>query len=86
MKRLICILMLSLLLVGCGKSSESDAGAAAGEKSRFVCVEDSMGWRIMADRETGVMYVMSCGINNTGTFTLMVDADGNPLIYEGVTE
>ncbi len=82
MKRFICILMLSLLLVGCGKSSESDADA--GEKSRFVCVENNMGWRIMADRETGVMYVMSCGTNNTGTFTLMVDADGNPLIYEGV--
>ena len=84
MKRLICILMLSLLLVGCGKSSESDVGT--GKKSRFVCVEDSMSWRIMADRETGVMYVMSCGINNTGTFTLMVDADGNPLIYGEVTE
>ena len=84
MKKLICILMLSLLLVGCGKSGESDADAS--EKSRFVCVEEHMSWRIMADRETGVMYVMSCGVYNTGTFTLMVDADGNPLIYREVTE
>jgi hypothetical protein len=76
--------MLSLLLVGCGTSSESDAGT--GEKSRFVCVEKNINYRVMADRETGVMYVMSCGAYNCGTFTLMVDADGNPLIYEGVTE
>ena len=84
MKRLICILMLSLLLVGCGKSSESDVAAKG--NSRFVCVEEHMSWRIMADRETGVMYVMSCGVYNTGTFTLMVDADGNPLIYREVME
>ena len=84
MKRLICRLMLSLLLVGCGTSSESDAGANG--KSRFVCVENNVNWRVMADRETGVMYVMSCGAYNVGTFTLMLDADGNPLIWEGVTE
>ena len=84
MKRLICILMLSLLLAGCGKSSESDVVSKV--NSRFVCVEEHMRWRIVVDRETGVMYVMSCGMYNTGTFTLMVDADGNPLIYREVTE
>ena len=84
MKRLIGILMLSLLLTGCGTSSESDAGT--GEKCRFVCVEKNVNWRVMVDRETGVMYVMSGGAYNVGIFTLMLDADGHPLIYEGVTE
>lgn len=84
MKRLICILMLSLLLAGCGKSSESDVVSKV--NSRFVCVENNMYWEVMTDRETGVMYVMSCGAYNTGTFTLLVDADGNPLIYREVTE
>ena len=37
----------------------------------------------MADKETGVMYAVSCGVYNNGTFTLLVDADGNPLIYKG---
>lgn len=81
MKRLIAILMLAVMLVGCGSSSESDA-----EKSnpkRFVKVEDTWDYEIMVDRGTRVMYVMSNGSYNHGTFTLMVDENGKPLIWKG---
>lgn len=84
MKKLIAILMLAVMLVGCGSSSESDV--RDGEKSdqkRFVLVEHTWGYEIMVDRETRVMYVVSNGSYNHGTFTLMVDENGKPLTWEG---
>lgn len=82
MKKLICILMLSLMLVGCGERSELNI--VTEENSRFICVEDHIDWKVIVDKDTGVMYIMSCGVHNTGTFTHMVDVDGNPLIFKGV--
>jgi len=84
MKKLIAILMLAVMLAGCGSSSESDA-----EKSnpkRFVLVEHTWDYEIMVDRETRVMYVMSNGSYNHGTFTVMVDENGKPLTWNGDLE
>ena len=51
--------------------------------SRFVIVEYADAWYIAADKDTRVMYVVSDGYYNRGTFTLLVNADGTPLVYEG---
>jgi uncharacterized protein YcfL len=78
MKKLIVLLLVLLMLVGCGKiKSESD------KDERFVTIETSWNYLIVADCETGVMYAVSDGIHNRGTFTLLVDEDGNPLIWDG---
>ena len=81
MKKVIAILLILLMLVGCGKAtrakSESDEG------KRFVTIETEWSYLIVADRETGVMYVMSNGVYNHGSFTLLVDKDGSPLIWDG---
>ena len=84
-KKLIIGLIVSLIgpgmiFAGCGCSGEK---AEASEKSRFMKVEGNINWYIYADKETGVMYAVSCGGYNSGDFTLLVDANGNPLIYEG---
>lgn len=79
MKKLIAILMLAVMLVGCGSSSESDAKDS---EKRFVLVEYTWDYEIMVDRETRVMYVVSNGSYNHGTFTLMVDENGKPLIWK----
>lgn len=87
MKKLIVMLMLVVMLVGCGNSSESDA--RDGEKSsqkRFVPVEVALSYEIVVDRETRVMYAVSNGAYNHGTFTVMVDENGKPLIWEGDLE
>ena len=78
----IAMIIMLLLLVGCAKVENAEPKE---EKviSRFVQVEMATSWRIVADKETGVMYAVSCGVYNNGTFTLLVDADGNPLIYKG---
>ena len=87
MKKLIVMLMLLVMLVGCGNSSEADV--RDGEKSsqkRFVPVEIDWSYEIVVDRETRVMYAISNGAYNHGTFTVMVDENGKPLIWEGDLE
>lgn len=79
MKRKIAIALMALMLTGCTKSERVEE---AKDVSRFVTVEQTMQWRIVYDKETGVMYAVGVGYNS-GTFTLLVDAEGNPLIYEG---
>jgi len=79
-KMAIVMIMMILLVVGCAKVEK----AVPSNQSRFMEVESVVGlWRIVADRETGVMYSVSFGGYNRGSFTLLVDADGNPLIYTG---
>lgn len=73
----------TMIFAGCGYSGEK---VEASNKSRFMRIESDYSWEIYADRETGVMYAVSDGYYNKGTFTLLVDANGDPLIYEGDEE
>jgi len=77
----IGMIIMLLLAVGCAKVEKANPEPI--NQSRFMEVENTIAWRIVADRETGVMYAVSFGGYNRGSFTLLVDADGNPLIYKG---
>lgn len=84
MKKLIVMLMLAVTLAGCGSSGDSyvrDGGES--DQKRFVSVETEWSYFIMVDRETRVMYVVSNGTYNHGTFTVMVDENGKPLTWDG---
>lgn len=81
MKRLGIVLMVLLLATGC--STESGTKEEHVNVSMFMTVEYLGNWQIVADRKTGVMYAVSSGAYNRGTFTVLVDAEGKPLIYEG---
>ena len=84
MKRKIAIALMALMLTGCANVERVEgAKTDAKDVSRFATVEQTMQWRIVYDKETGVMYAVSIATYNTGNFTLLVDAEGNPLIYEG---
>lgn len=80
MKKVITLLLILLMLVGCGKATR--AKSEYGE-DRFAIIETGWAYVIVADRETCVMYAVSNGMYNCGNFTLLVDKDGNPLIWEG---
>lgn len=81
MKKVIALLLILLMLVGCGKTEMAES--ESGDDKRFVTIENSGAYLIVADRETGVMYAVSNGGYNCGTFTLLVDEDGKPLIWDG---
>ena len=54
-----------------------------GKNSMFVVVETADLWKVVYHKETKVMYVISYSSYNCGNFTLLVDENGNPLLWEG---
>lgn len=82
----IAILTLCLFLTGCGAKMESAADLDVSNKSMFVVVERGVCYTIVYHRDTKVMYAISCGYKNYGDFTVMVDEEGKPLLYQGDQE
>lgn len=78
--KLICIIAALALLCGCGSKVERAYDAET--PSMFVRVEYSTDWQVVYHRETRVMYAVSNGYRNSGNFTLLVNADGTPMLWE----
>lgn len=88
MKKFLTVILLvvvcCVIFSGCGKTKKVEASEV---DERFLILNDTNnsmnGYRqIIVDRETGVMYLfVVCG--GKGGLTIMVNADGNPLIYSG---
>lgn len=87
MKKLLITSILCLfifLLSGCVKhqSASADSGKT------FITVETSLNpsYYIVYHKDTKVMYAVSHGHNNAGNFTLLVNPDGTPMLYEEESE
>lgn len=74
--------MLSLPLVGCG-SKQIEEIKNESQKSMFVEVEWTGSWRVVYQKDTKVMYVVSYGAHNNGVFTVLLNPDGTPMLWEG---
>lgn len=74
------IVILAFALCGCMDTKTVQSPAA---ESRFIIVERTMCWEVVYDRETLVMYAVSWGSHNSGTFTPLYDTDGSPLLWKG---
>lgn len=74
----LMIVVLAVALTGCSKVEYK-----ASDKSEFVIVESTSTWKVVYHKKTKVMYAVSDGTYNHGTFTLLVNADGTPMIWEG---
>lgn len=83
MKKVLAVVIVLLMLAGCAEVKDVKRSGDESGESRFVRIEETAIWRIVADKETRVMYAVSVGGYNGGTFTLLVDADGKPLLWEG---
>lgn len=88
MKKLfLCCAVLSLCLLLCACTSEvqkaDEITNTKDNTSMFVQIESTNRWIIVYHKETYVMYAVSAGNYNGGTFTLLVNADGTPMIYGG---
>lgn len=82
---LIMAVIMAATFAACGSEVEK-ADSSVGDpetKSMFVQVEDAGIWEIVYHRDTKVMYSVSHGSYNRGTMTLLVNADGTPMIYSG---
>jgi len=82
MKKLIAMLILTVMLVSCSSSTEANARNA----DRFELIQSTSWCDVVVDTETGVEYAVSTGAYNWGSMTVLVDADGNPLIWKGNKE
>lgn len=86
-KLIVLAAALTLALTGCDYADVETVNeqntAEEPVKSMFVEIEKSYSWRVVYQRDTKVMYIVSNGDYNTGTFTLLVNPDGTPMIWEG---
>ena len=86
MKKLyVCVVLLILAVALCGCAATTTVEAPASE-SRFVVVEQTNIWKVVYDKETCVMYAVSYGRYNLGTFTPLYDNDGSPLLWKCIKE
>lgn len=76
------IVALCIIFTGCS-SNPTESKVIEEEPSMFVVIESSSAWCVVYHRETKVMYAVSKGYYNLGNFTLLVNADGTPMLYEG---
>lgn len=75
----VTILILCFcVLCGCEQLT-----VAADNMPMFVKVEEGYCWYVVYHKETKVMYVVSDGSSNRGDFTVLVDEDGQPMLWEG---
>lgn len=80
---LITLALLSFGLTGCGVTPQYEESASESGYSMFVIVEDGSTYSIVYHKDTKVMYAISDGGYNHGTFTVMLNPDGTPMLYEG---
>lgn len=84
MKKIIVTLVLiaCLSMTSCNQSKVVTHEDVDSNVSMFIEVERSTNWQIVYHRDTKVMYAVSMGHYNYGTFTLLVDENGSPMVYE----
>ena len=78
---LIAIALCACLFAGCGGALEIDDDASS--NSSFVVVETGSSYIIAYHKDTKVMYSISNAVYNCGSFCLLVNPDGTPMIWEG---
>lgn len=80
-KKLIAILIIGMLsLAACAKVESVNDNK--NETSMFVEVESTSSWKVVYHKETKVMYIVSWSSYNYGDFTLLVNADGSPMLWK----
>lgn len=86
MKKIISVVLIAtfilLLLVGCSGSTKQSNDENTYEKYDLTTIIYSADYDIVYQNETKVMYVMSTGYYNAGSFTVLVDENGKPMLYK----
>lgn len=81
---MLFLAMVAMIMALCACSANKTESEVVEDKpSMFVKIEDGPMWNVYYHRETKVMYVVSASSYNCGNFTLLVNADGSPMLWEG---
>lgn len=74
-----------IFLSGCGYAhvdTQYEQNPEETPASMFVVVEKASSWRVVYHKESKVMYAVSNGGKAYGIFTLLVNPDGTPMLWE----
>lgn len=90
---ILCCLLLSISLTGCGfrdriehaKEAWKEAEEEVINNNKFYSISAGDGNHIYVDKETRVQYLF-VREGYGGGLTVLVDADGKPILYEGSFE
>lgn len=87
MKKGICILLLATVAVGftgCSGTVETEKVYNTEPQNQCLLKWNKLVFgRLYTIKKTKVMYAVSGGYYNQGNFTLLVDENGNPRIWDG---
>lgn len=84
-KKILILFMVAIMLfslVGCDSATIENLVTVNNSNSMFAMVESTPLYDVLYHKDTRVMYIASRGNYNQGTFTIMLDAEGMPLLYE----
>lgn len=82
-KAYVAIFLIALcIFTGCG-ANPAESKVIEEKPSMFVVIESNFSWYVVYHRETKVMYAISRGTYNIGDFSVLVNPDGTPMLYEG---
>jgi len=82
MKKVIFIILLIATLIALPGCAATSVVKNIQKESIFVHVESSNTYSVVYDKETKVMYAISHYGSGSGVFTLLVNADGSPKLWE----
>lgn len=81
-KTILSLILITVLLVMLTSCATIKYEENCNRTSMFTVIEYTDAWRIVYHNETKVMYAVSNQAYNIGTFTVLVNADGSPMLYE----
>ena len=79
----LIVASIVLMFTGCASiRTEAKEVEETGDGNTFVLVDADYYCWVVYHKDTKVMYAVSRSPNNIGTYTLLVNADGTPMIWE----
>ena len=81
-KILISIVMIVLIILLAYIFKDTITVNSNASDARFVLISNEGVFDICYDKETKVQYSISRGSYNEGNLTILVDAEGKPLLYQ----
>ena len=79
----LIVASIVLTFAGCASiRAEAKEVEETGDGNTFVLVDADYYCWVVYHKDTKVMYAVSRSPNNIGTYTLLVNADGTPMIWK----